>query len=136
MGVSAKNNEHRRMFQDISGSTVLAATDDLSVTARVLKAGKAGYTIYVQSITVNVITDNAATQTFQDDAGTPVVIAKTKASPGIGPINFDFGEEGRALTEGKDFELKNSAAGLAADISWQGYMRLTGVITSANHATA
>jgi len=136
VGVSSKNNEHRRMFQDISGSSVLAAADDLSTTARVLAAGKAGYTIYVQEITVNVITDNAATQTFQDDATTPVVIAKTKASPGIGPIVFDFGEEGRALTVDKDFEMKNSAAGLAADVSWRGYKRLTGVITAANLATA
>ncbi|MET0742952.1 MAG: hypothetical protein ABWY78_06235 [Microvirga sp.] len=136
MPQTVKGNEHRRRFQDISGSTVLAVGDNLSATLRVLAAGKAGYTIYVQSIAVHVLTDNAATLNFQDDATTPVVVAKTKASPGIGPIYFEFGDEGRALTEGKDFELGNSAAGLVADITWQGYKRLSGVITPANLATA
>lgn len=120
--------QRRKRYQDISGSTVLAATDDLSATARSLAALKSGYTVYVQKIVVNVITDNAATLTFQDDAGTPVVIAKTKASPGLGSIVFDFGGEGRGLTVSKTFTLKNSAAGLAADIHWEGYMKPTGTI--------
>lgn len=123
--MSVHDFNHRTMFKDISGSTVLAATDDLSVTARVLVAGRSKYTIYVQFIHVAVVTDNAAQLLFQDDAGTPVEIAETKVSPGIGPIIFDFGDEGRPLTEGKDFELKNTAAGLAADITWMGYMKPT-----------
>ncbi len=121
----------RKLYQDISGSTVLAAGDNLSATARTLVALKAGFSIYIQRIIVNVITDNAATLTFTDSAGTPVVIAGTKASPGIGPILFEFGPEGRALTEGKSFLLKNSAAGLAADVHWEGYMKPTGVLTPA-----
>lgn len=125
------NQDHRTRFQDVSGSTVLASGDNLSSTARVLVTGATGYTVYVQQIAVNVLTDNAATLTFQDDASTPVVIAGTKASPGVGPILFDFGEEGRALTEAKDFELKNSAAGLVADITWKAYKKPTGVRTLA-----
>lgn len=120
-------------YTNVSGSTVLAAGDNLSVTKRAL-IGAAGVvvhtltnvTVYIQKITVNVITDNAATLTFSDDAGTPIVIAGTKASPGIGPIEFDFGPEGRALTQGKQFMLGNSAAGLAADITWTAYARQTG----------
>lgn len=123
--------QRRKVFKDISGSTVLAATDDLSSTPRVLVALAAKYSIFIQKIVVDVTTDNAATQNFEDNAGTPVVIAKTKASPGIGPITFDFGSEGRPLTEGKQFELKSSAAGLAADIHWEGYMRPTGTRTIA-----
>lgn len=118
----------RRRYKDISGSTVLAAANDLSATPRTLQALRAAYTIYIQRIVVHVITDNAATLTFTD-SGTPVVIAGTKASPGIGPITFDFGAKGRALTEAKDFLLKNSAAGLAADITWEGYMRPTSAMT-------
>lgn len=102
---------------------MLAAADNLSATPRDLVALAAKYTIYVQEILVNVITDNAATLTFIDSNG--VVIAGTKASPGIGPIKFLFGAEGRALTEGKTFQLKNSAAGLAADITWLGYIKPT-----------
>lgn len=120
--------QRRKRFQDISGSSVLAAGDNLSATPRVLVAAKTGYTIFVQKITVHVVTDNAATQTGQDSAGTPVVIAKTKASPGLGPIVFDFGSEGRALTEAKSFDWANSGAGLAADIHWEGYRRPTGTI--------
>jgi len=118
--------QRRKVYQDISGSTVLAAADDLSATARILVALKAGYTIFIQRIIVDVITDNAATLLFEDNA--PVVIAKTKASPGIGPILHEYGPEGRGLTVSKQFELKNSAAGLAADIHWEGYMRPTGTI--------
>lgn len=127
--MSVKRNEHRTVFRDISGSTVLLATDDLSATARTLVALKAKFTIYIQRIEVNVTTDNAATLTFQDSAGTPVKVAGTKASPGIGPILFDFGPEGFALTEGKEFDLKNSAAGLAAAITWTGYMKPTSTMT-------
>lgn len=129
--MAVKRNEHRTTFQDISGSTVLAAGDNLSVTPRTLVALKAGYTIVIQRITVNVITDNAATLQFKDSAGTPVVIAGTKASPGIGPIQFNFDHEGRKLTEAKDFLLANSAAGLAADITWSGYMKPTATLTTA-----
>ena len=117
-------------YTDISGSSVLATGDNLSATFRQLVAAVSGETIYIQKILVNVITDNAATLLFQDDAGTPVVIAGTKASPGIGPITFDFGPDGRALTEAKDFELKNSAAGLAADITWTGYRKRTATAAS------
>lgn len=117
--------ELRFVHKNISGSTVLATGNDLSSTARTLVAAIAAHTIYIQKIEVNVITDNAATLTFQDTATTPVVIAGTKVSPGIGPIVFDFGDEGRALTAEKGFTLKNSAAGLAADISWQGYEKAT-----------
>lgn len=118
-------NRNQIRYTDISGSTVLAAGDNLSVTARELVEGVAGWTIFIQKITVNIVTDAAQSLTLGDDAGTPVVIAGVKASPGVGPIPFDFGPEGRALTEDQSFQLKNSAAGLAADITWSGYMRQT-----------
>ena len=127
--MSVYNRDHRTRYRDVSGSTTLLATDDLSATPRTLVTGRAGYTVKVQSIAVDVVTDNAATLTFRASAGTPVKVAATKASPGIGPIVFDLGEEGFALTQGKNFELVNSAAGLAAAITWQGYMQPTGTLT-------
>lgn len=123
MGVRTK--DHRTFFRDISGSATLLATDDFSTNAAHLVAARVGFTIYIERITVMVTTDNAATQAFQDTAGTPVLVAKTKASPGLGPIQFEFGEEGSPLTADKGFDLKNSAAGLAANIHWEGYMKLT-----------
>lgn len=123
MGVRTK--DHRTYFRDISGSSALLAGDDLHTTFRHLVAARVGFTIYIQRITVMVTTDNAAVLSFQDTTGTPVVIAATKVSPGIVAIEFEYGEEGRALTADKGFDLKNSAAGLAADIHWEGYMKLT-----------
>lgn len=116
-------------YKNVSAGSVLLAGDDLSSTPRVLIALVAGFTIFIQRIVVSVTTDNAATLSFQDSAGTPVVAAKTKASPGLGVIVYDFGPEGFALTEGKELDLKNSAAGLAAVIEVQAYQKATGVTT-------
>jgi hypothetical protein len=88
-------------------------------------AGEAGKTIYVQAIIVNTITDNAAVQTWQDDATTPVPIAKTPASPGFAPRVYDFGPIGRPLTQGKSLDHVMSAAGLAADVTILAYKRVT-----------
>lgn len=129
--MSVYNRDQKTRFKDVSGSTTLLATDDLSTTARVLVALKAGYTIFVQRVIVAVTTDDAATQLLQDSASTPLIIGKTKASPGLGPIIFEYGDEGAALTEAKNFELKNSGAGLAARISWEGYLKPTGTLTPA-----
>lgn len=122
------NRDTNTRFQSCGGSTILAAADNLSVTPRVLAAAKAKYTIFVKAITVHVVTDNAATLTFRGTTGTAPVVAGTKASPGIGPIVFEFPGEGRALDEGEAFELANSAAGLAADITWDAYYRPTGTM--------
>lgn len=111
-------------YTNVSTSyTILAGTDYTTATSKI--TGEAGWTIYIQRILVAVTTDNAATQTFQDSAGTPVLVAGTKASPGIGPILFDFGPEGFALTEGKDFQHKMSGAGLAASVTVTAYKRRT-----------
>jgi hypothetical protein len=78
-------------------------------------------TVYVQKIGIGVTTDNAAQITFQDTAG--VLIAKTKASPGLGPIVFDFGTEGVALTSTAGLDLVISGAGLGAAIAVQAYLK-------------
>jgi hypothetical protein len=111
-------------FQDVSVSyTILAGTD--YTTANVKITGKASWTIYIQRILVAVTTDNAATQNFQDSSSTPIEIAGTKASPGIGPIEFDFGPRGFACTADKSFQHKMSGAGLAASVTVQAYMKRT-----------
>lgn len=112
-------------FQNVSVSGIVLATDDLSSSARVLIPAKTGYTIYVLRIALWVTTDNAATQTFQDNASTPVKLATTKASPGLGPINLDFGPDGFACTESKELDLKNSAAGLAYSYTVEAYQKRT-----------
>lgn len=112
-------------FQDISGTSKVLATDDLSGTPRSLVPLVVGFQIFIQKAQLSVTTDNAATQTLQDDAGTPVVVAKSKASPGLVALNWDFGPDGVALTADKGLKIANSAAGLAGMWTWTGYMRRT-----------
>jgi hypothetical protein len=124
-----------RFHKDVSTSyTFLAATDYSTANSKI--TGKTGFTIFIRRILLNVTTDNAATQTFQDSAGTPVIVAGSKASPGIGPITFDFGERGFALTEGKDFQHKMSAAGMAGSVTIDAYMKQTGALSVASAASA
>jgi hypothetical protein len=110
----------------VADATVLAASDG---TTNVLIAAKTGFTLFITRILVAITTDAAQTLTFQDSAGTPVVIAKTKSSPGLGPIEFTFGEDGTPLTEAKSLDLNISAAGLAGRVHVEGYYRRTAVGT-------
>lgn len=122
-------NTKQAAYENVSASGVVLAADDFSSVVRSLVAARAGETIYVQRVEFAVTTDNAATQQIEDTAGTPIVVAKTKASPGIGPITFEFGDEGIAVTEGKGLSLRNSAAGLACAYSVMAYRRRTANVT-------
>lgn len=116
----------KQVHEDVSVSYVyLAATDFSTASAKI--AAKANFTIFIQQITVNVSTDNAATQQFQDSSTTPIIAAAIKASPGIGSIVFDFGQRGFALTEGKSFDHKMSGAGQAGSVTVTAYRKLTAV---------
>lgn len=125
--MAIKNQNARSHYESWATDTTVLAGADPSAT---LVAAKTGHTIYVTHISVAVTTDNAATLLFRDSAGTPVVIAGTKASPGIGPILFDFGDDGTALTEAKAFALLASGAGLACRIHCEGYYKQTAAITA------
>lgn len=113
--------------KDVSISyTYVAATDYSTANAKI--AAVTGHTIFIKRILVCVTTDNAATQTFQDSSSTPIVVAHIKASPGIGALLFDFaGDDGRgfALTEGKSFDHKMSAAGQAGSVTVEAYIKRT-----------
>ncbi len=129
---SRSAEDMRAQFEDLSkGKTFLAADDFTSTGVDFLAVRNSSYTIFVQSISVNVSTDNAATLTFKDDASTPVVIAQTKASPGLGLLEmFNGGAEGVPLTEGKNLDITASGAGLEGSLMVEAYQRLTAVIAS------
>lgn len=113
----------RTFHRDISGSLTLAAAtgDTVLVTVR-----NANTTIYVQQVIVYITTDAAQSMSFEDTANTPVVVCKVTTSPGVDTRwSFDFGPNGRPLTEAKNFNLNVSAAGLAAHIEWYGYSKIT-----------
>lgn len=130
MGLKAQHPGSERKFgMDASISYSFLTSTDYSTAASKITA-KAGWTIFIQKITLAVTTDNAATQLFQDSAGTPIEVAKSKASPGLGPITWDFGERGFALTEGKDFQHKMSGAGMAGAVSVQAYISPSSTLTA------
>lgn len=99
------------------------ATGDTTTLAGALACKNAQYQVYVQRVVFSVTTDAAQSLTFQDSAGTPVPIAKSKASPGLGILIWDFGPNGTPLTAGKNLDIVISAAGLAGRIQVEGYQK-------------
>lgn len=122
MPSGVQNDNYRTWFQDCSFDRDLLTTDTGTIAAITADATK---TVYVQAIVVNITTDAAQTLTFQDDAGTPVVICKTRSSPGLGPVDesVDFGPEGKKLTAGKGLNIVISGAGLGAAIKVLAYRK-------------
>lgn len=121
--MSKSASGYRSYHRDISGKLIVtAATDDTTlVTAR-----STGHTLYIQRIIVYITTDAAQSMSFVDSNGTPYKIAEVTTSPGDETRwDFDFGDEGIALTEGKNFVMDVSAAGLAGTVRWEGYTRIT-----------
>lgn len=121
---------YRKFYQDISGDTTLAAAGG---DATLVTVKDAYHTIYIQRIVVYVDTDAAQSIAFEDNAATPKKIAEVTTSPGDETRwEFTYGERGIPLTEGKNFALNVSAAGLGADIVWEGYSKLTAVTAADN----
>ena len=121
---------YRKTYEDISGDlAVAAATGDTTlVTVR-----NTSHTIYVQRIIFYVTTDAAQSMSFEDSNGTPKQVANIPASPGDDTRwDFDFGEEGIPITEGKNFLMNVSAAGLAGNLKWYGYQRITAAVAAAS----
>ena len=122
---------YRAMFKDASTVRTLLAADTSTEHANVITPKSASYSIFVQRIIFNCTTDAAQTLTFQDDAGTPIVIGKSASSPGLGiEIVGDYGPLGKQLTENTNLDIIISAAGLAGQINIEAYQRLTAVVAA------
>lgn len=121
---------YRQFYQDISGSYVLAAAagDATLVTVKDIY-----HTIFIQRIVVYVNVDAAQSMSFEDSNSSPKKIAEVTTSPGDETRwEFFYGERGVPLTEGKNFLLNVSAAGLGGNIEWEGYSKLTAVTAADN----
>lgn len=121
---------YRRHYQDISGDTTLAAAGG---DATLVTVKDQYHTLYIQRIVVYFTTDAAQSAAFEDSNSTPKKIFECTTSPGD-ETRWEafFGERGVSLTEGKNFVLNVSAAGLAAHIEWEGYQKLTAVTAADN----
>lgn len=117
---------YRQHNRDVSTElTVTAATGDTVLVT----ATTANHTIFVQCIIAYITTDAAQSWSFEDTAGTPVQVGEIPASPGDNTRwPFDWGAEGLPLTEGTNFNLNVSAAGLAGRIKVYAYQRLTSAV--------
>lgn len=126
------NREHRTRYQDKSKRLILLAADVPTTVGNDFLTSKAGYTLMIQRIAVHVKTAAAQAINFQDDAGTPVVIATLPASAAAGDVHVLLDEEeGVACTEGKNLDI-TGAAGVAATIAITAYLKPTGTMTPAN----
>lgn len=113
----------RRFYQDASTQTTVAAADSTDVT---LITCKTNHTIYVQRIVAYITTSASQSWSFEDTANTPLKIAEITSPPGDETRwDFDFGDEGIALTQGKNFVLNMSGAGLAGTVKVYAYQKLT-----------
>lgn len=123
--------QRRKVWQDLSKSLNVLATDTPTTVGAGFLASRAKYTIYIQKIIVEVLTAAAQTLTFQDNNGTPLVVARLPASAIIGDEHVLLdSEEGVPLTEGKNLDIVG-AAGVAAEIHVQAYLRPTSARTLA-----
>lgn len=127
--VQADYGHYRAQYTNKSTTFGVAAADSGTVQD-VVAVKSANHTLYIQRIMLSVFTDAAQSLTFQDDAGTPVVIGKSAASPGLGvEVVCDFGPEGYPLTQGKNLDAVISGAGLGCKVSIEAYEKLTAVIS-------
>ena len=124
---------YRRTYGDVSrGLQLLASETPTTVFADFITPKNANYTIYIQRVTFNVSTSHANQLTVQDDASTPVVFAKSIASPALGlNILFEGGAEGVPITAGKNLEITGTA-GAAGSVMIEAYQKLSTVIAHTN----
>lgn len=135
--MAVRHRNYLSQYKDLSRALNLLATDTPTTVGADFLAGRAGYTIYILKIIVHVRTAAAQAITFQDDAGTPVVIAVLPASAAAGDqhvlVDVQDGP-GIPLTEGKNLDI-TGAAGVAATISIVAYLKPTGVLTGGKRTT-
>lgn len=124
MSSSMSPESFRSHYCDVSrGLTFLAGSTPTTIGAAFIPVKNANWQIYIQSITVNVSTVAAQAITFQDSAGTPVVVGVLASSAAQGSHSvLEGGAEGIPITLGKNLEFTGSA-GVAGSIFIEAYQR-------------
>jgi hypothetical protein len=110
------------------GDAVLNGTT--AVTAHASRSSN--HTIYVQRLVLSITTHAAKTVTVKDSAGLVIAAhldAAAEAS-GIPPVvEWNFGPHGVALGAGKDLIVVTEASGVAGLVHYEGYEKLSSVIS-------
>lgn len=113
-GVGLSADARRRVYKDKTKAIILVAAD---TTQDAFLTKRANHRIWVQRIIGYITTDAAQSITFQDDAGTPLVVFTITTSPGDETRwDADYGDVGFPLGENQDLDIVLSSAGLAGNI--------------------
>ena len=123
MSISASG--FRKHYQKISGNLIVATTtDDTTIVAAVTN-----HTIYLQKVYVSITGASAGkTWTLDDNAGTPRQLAGPWPTDTDGShFEADYGSEGVPCTQGQALLFNVSATGAAGVVTWEGYIKRTGV---------
>lgn len=120
----------RKFWRDCSTNANILTTDNYSAAFLRLITCLPGFTIFVQRVNFSVNVENASEITVQSSDATPVKVAEINAPSSEGPNDFDFGEVGIAIPEGKHLEFRNSAAGMGVNVYVQAYMKPTGTFVA------
>lgn len=116
--------DYRCFYQDCSGTLDVTTTTGDTTLVTV----KTNHTIYIQSILFYVTTDASQSISFEDNNSTIKQLAVVPTSPGDDTKwEFPFGDEGFPLTQEKSFVMNVSAVGIAGNLKWYGYQKLTKV---------
>jgi hypothetical protein len=131
MSLFDRGSHYRTWYRDISRTLNIEAGDVPSTVGANFLVGKAGFTIFVQRISVHVLTAAAQAITFQDDAGSPIEIAILPASAAVGDLHVLLSsEEGVALTPGTNLDIVG-AAGVQCRVIVEAYLKQTSALSVA-----
>lgn len=113
------DRQFQRAGRGRNGSLIFPASQ---TTTTLITATDSSHTIYVQRIIVTITTDAVQSISFQDSAGSPLVLEVVPTSPGANTRwDFYFGPKGVPLTKGANLTATFSAAGLAGHLEWNAY---------------
>lgn len=127
---------YRRQYTDKTTDRTVLAAHTSADHADVIAPKSANHRVFIQKISVAITTHADQDILFQDDAATPVTVARwfDEATAGttrpndIPAVVFDFGPKGLPLTLGKNLDIIFSAAGIAGRVHIEAYEKLDGVI--------
>lgn len=116
------------------------AADGTSRTTHAV-VGRVNYKVFVQKITIAVITHaNSKAIVFQDTTGTPVLLWKfndlTGAAGVPDAVTVDFGPHGYGLAIDKGLDILEPGSGSVATIHVEGYQKLATTINTGTANTA
>ena len=121
---------NRHFYQDVAGTgTVDSGDTEVSLVPTLGSVDGNLQTIFVQRGTLTVLNagDPGTTWTLGDDQSAFITEDYAVGPDDARSYAFDFGAQGRALTEGAAFIVTCSAAGATGLISFEAYRKLTGV---------